>query len=168
MNLSDITKINFGSNNISAVYNGGIKLWPQATDNGLYIYFTTTSTPSITVQVGGAATDCTVEASQAKINTDAISDISIFINDYGMTEFKGFSKKVTLSKLEFSTDLLSNITLTNFAISTDDFLLTGSADTVAINCAGVDDASRIHIQAGVAKNGGTYTWSGDIMTVSYA
>ena len=28
MNLSDITKINFGSAGISAVYNGGIKLWP--------------------------------------------------------------------------------------------------------------------------------------------
>lgn len=35
MNLSDITKINFGSAGISAVYNGGIKLWPQqvVTDN---------------------------------------------------------------------------------------------------------------------------------------
>ena len=35
MNLSDITKINFGSAGISAVYNGGIKLWPKqvVTDN---------------------------------------------------------------------------------------------------------------------------------------
>lgn len=35
MNLSDITKINFGAANISAVYNGGIKLWPKqvVTDN---------------------------------------------------------------------------------------------------------------------------------------
>ena len=31
MNLSDITKINFGAANISAVYNGGIKLWPTGT-----------------------------------------------------------------------------------------------------------------------------------------
>ena len=31
MNLSDITKINFGSAGISAVYNGGIKLWPTGT-----------------------------------------------------------------------------------------------------------------------------------------
>ena len=35
MNLSDITKINFGSAGISAVYNGTIKLWPKqvVTDN---------------------------------------------------------------------------------------------------------------------------------------
>lgn len=35
MNLSNITKINFGSAGISAVYNGGIKLWPKqvVTDN---------------------------------------------------------------------------------------------------------------------------------------
>ena len=33
MNLSDITKINFGSAGISAVYNGGIKLWPTGADN---------------------------------------------------------------------------------------------------------------------------------------
>lgn len=32
MNLSDITKINFGSAGISAVYNGGIKLWPQGSE----------------------------------------------------------------------------------------------------------------------------------------
>ena len=32
MNLSDITKINFGSAGISAVYNGGIKLWPKQVD----------------------------------------------------------------------------------------------------------------------------------------
>ena len=31
MNLSDITKINFGAANILAVYNGGIKLWPTGT-----------------------------------------------------------------------------------------------------------------------------------------
>lgn len=31
MNLSDITKINFGSAGISAVYNGTIKLWPTGT-----------------------------------------------------------------------------------------------------------------------------------------
>lgn len=31
MNLSDITKINFGAAGISAVYNGGIKLWPTGT-----------------------------------------------------------------------------------------------------------------------------------------
>lgn len=31
MNLADITKINFGSAGISAVYNGGIKLWPTGT-----------------------------------------------------------------------------------------------------------------------------------------
>ena len=34
MNLSDITKINFGAANISAVYNGGIKLWPKQVDTG--------------------------------------------------------------------------------------------------------------------------------------
>ena len=34
MNLSDITKINFGSAGISAVYNGGIKLWPKQVDTG--------------------------------------------------------------------------------------------------------------------------------------
>ena len=32
MNLSDITKINFGSAGISAVYNGGIKLWPKGAE----------------------------------------------------------------------------------------------------------------------------------------
>ena len=32
MNLSDITKINFGSAGISAVYNGGIKLWPKGSE----------------------------------------------------------------------------------------------------------------------------------------
>lgn len=32
MNLSDITKINFGAANISAVYNGGIKLWPTGSE----------------------------------------------------------------------------------------------------------------------------------------
>lgn len=43
MNLSDITKINFGSAGISAVYNGGIKLWPKqvVTDNKV-MKFTTT------------------------------------------------------------------------------------------------------------------------------
>lgn len=168
MNLSDVTKINFGSAGISAVYNGGIKLWPKGADNGLYIYYTTTGTPQVTAKVGGTAIDCTVEQNQAKINTDAVSDISIFINDVSMTEFKGFSKKVTLSSLEFSTDTLSSITLTNFAISTDNFILTGSADTVAINCTGVDDTSKTHIQAGVTNQGGTYSWSGDIMTVTFA
>lgn len=32
MNLSDITKINFGSAGISAVYNGTIKLWPKGAE----------------------------------------------------------------------------------------------------------------------------------------
>lgn len=32
MNLSDITKINFGSAGISAVYNSGIKLWPKGSE----------------------------------------------------------------------------------------------------------------------------------------
>lgn len=43
MNLSDITKINFGSAGIVAVYNGGIKLWPSGTgaDNKV-MKFTTT------------------------------------------------------------------------------------------------------------------------------
>ena len=43
MNLSDITKINFGAANISAVYNGGIKLWPKQVDTGNKVMkFTTT------------------------------------------------------------------------------------------------------------------------------
>ena len=43
MNLSDITKINFGSNNISAVYNGGIKLWPSGSEaSNKVMKFTTT------------------------------------------------------------------------------------------------------------------------------
>lgn len=168
MNLADITKINFGSAGISAVYNGGIKLWPTGADNGLYIYYTTTGTPAIKAKAGGVAVDCTIGQNQTKINTDAISNITIFIVDGRMTEFKGFSKKITLSSLEFSTDTLSSITLTNFSISTDDFILTGSADTVTINCTGVDDTSKAHIQAGVTNQGGTYTWSGDIMTVTFA
>ena len=31
MNLSDITKINFGSAGISAVYYGGVKIWTAPT-----------------------------------------------------------------------------------------------------------------------------------------
>lgn len=43
MNLSDITKINFGSAGISAVYNGGIKLWPQGSElSNKVMKFTTT------------------------------------------------------------------------------------------------------------------------------
>lgn len=43
MNLSDITKINFGSADISAVYNGGIKLWPQGSElSNKVMKFTTT------------------------------------------------------------------------------------------------------------------------------
>lgn len=42
MNLSDITKINFGSAGISAVYNGGIKLWPTGTgESNKVMKFTT-------------------------------------------------------------------------------------------------------------------------------
>lgn len=170
MNLSDISKINFGgSNNISAVYNGGIKLWSHTVDNGLYMYYTTTTTtPTITAKVGDMTIDCTVGQNSTKINTDAISDISVSIFDNKMTEFKGFSKKVTLSQLELITSLMSNITLTNFAISTDNFYLTDSAETVTIDCTGVDDNSKAHIEAGITGQGGTYTWSGDIMTVTYA
>lgn len=43
MNLSDITKINFGSAGISAVYNGGIKLWPKGAEvSNKVMKFTTT------------------------------------------------------------------------------------------------------------------------------
>ena len=43
MNLSDITKINFGSAGISAVYNGGIKLWPKGSElSNKVMKFTTT------------------------------------------------------------------------------------------------------------------------------
>ena len=40
MNLTDITKINFGSANISAVYNGGIKLWPKEVASNKVMKFT--------------------------------------------------------------------------------------------------------------------------------
>ena len=43
MNLSDITKINFGSAGISAVYNGGIKLWPQEAESNKVMKFTIVS-----------------------------------------------------------------------------------------------------------------------------
>ena len=43
MNLLDITKINFGSAGISAVYNGSIKLWPTgASADNKVMKFTTT------------------------------------------------------------------------------------------------------------------------------
>lgn len=42
MNLSDITKINFGSAGITAIYNGGVKLWPTGTgESNKVMKFTT-------------------------------------------------------------------------------------------------------------------------------
>lgn len=128
MNLSDITKINFGSANITAVYNGGIKLWPKQVDTGNKVM-------KFTVVSGDTWDNTHISAYTADnrliepVLKDATGwtygeDVTYLSSEYGFSynllTFEGFPKSVKLKSgqnLFYWNAKCTDITTTNIDVS---------------------------------------------------
>lgn len=104
MNLSDITKINFGTAGISAVYNGGIKLWPTGTgESNKVMKFTIVSGDTwnkTTISAYTADNRLITPVSKDTTGWTFDEDVEYLTSNYGpsnnLLTFEGFPKAVKL------------------------------------------------------------------------
>ena len=95
MNLSDITKINFGSAGIVAVYNGGIKLWPSGTgESNKVMKFTIVSGDTLN------NTDISAYTADNRLITPVTKDATGWTYPYEVGYIGGFRNSANLLTFE--------------------------------------------------------------------
>ena len=128
MNLSDITKINFGSAGISAVYNGGIKLWPTgaSADNKVMKFTTTDGNTWNNTNISAYTADNRLITPIKKDATGWTYDeeVEYLSSAYGsstnLLTFEGFPKSVKLKAeagLFYNCNNCTDISTTNIDVS---------------------------------------------------
>lgn len=127
MNLSDITKINFGSAGISAVYNGGIKLWPTGTgaDNKVMKFTTTNGKTWDNTHISAYTADNRLISPVLKDATGWTYDeeVGYLTSDFGssanLLTFEGFPNAVKIKSGD--SIFRGNTKCTNIATNNIDF-----------------------------------------------